>query len=223
MANFPLIDETLHEQYGLPERPSGKIIAEDVDYSIYETYRGERAEWVRGFLVGMSPVTVMHDEISGYLYLLLKAYVALNPVGIVRQAPFTMKLDAVKAGREPDLMVVLDGNPAKQTDTALIGPADLVIEIVSRESEQRDYVEKRREYEIAGVREYWIFDPLRDTSLIYRRVGDESYFKQVQLDPDGSLTTPLMPGLKLHVPTLWRMPLPDFVQVYDAVKAMLGK
>jgi Uma2 family endonuclease len=171
----------------------------------------------------MSPVTVMHDEISGYLYLLLKAYVALNPVGIVRQALFTMKLDAVRAGREPDLMVILEGNPAKQTDTALIGPANLVIEIVSRKSEERDYVEKRREYEIAGVREYWIFDPLRNTSLIYRREGDDSYFKQVQLDADGNLTTPLMPGLKLHVPALWRMPLPDFVQVYDAVRAMLGK
>ena len=87
MTDYPLIDEAIHEQYGLPTRPSGKIIAENVDYTIYEAHEGDRVEWVRGFLVEMSPVTVMHDEISGYLYLLLRAYVALNPVGVVRQHP----------------------------------------------------------------------------------------------------------------------------------------
>jgi len=36
------------------------------------------------------------------------------------------------------------------------GPADLAIEIVSEESRLRDRGEKFAEYEVGGVKEYWI-------------------------------------------------------------------
>jgi Uma2 family endonuclease len=40
------------------------------------------------------------------------------------------------------------------------GAPDLIIEIVSPESEARDWREKYLEYQAAGVREYWVIDPM---------------------------------------------------------------
>ena len=40
----------------------------------------------------------------------------------------------------------------------LAGPADLLVEVVSKDSVARDLVEKLREYEAAGIREYWVID-----------------------------------------------------------------
>jgi Uma2 family endonuclease len=39
--------------------------------------------------------------------------------------------------------------------------ADLVVEIVSPDDPDRDYIEKRDEYATAGIPEYWIIDPGR--------------------------------------------------------------
>jgi Uma2 family endonuclease len=41
----------------------------------------------------------------------------------------------------------------------LMGPADLVAEVISLGSRHRDRIEKRDLYEQHGVREYWIIDP----------------------------------------------------------------
>jgi Uma2 family endonuclease len=42
---------------------------------------------------------------------------------------------------------------------AVMGPADLVAEVVSLGGRQRDRIEKRDLHEQYGVREYWIIDP----------------------------------------------------------------
>ena len=46
---------------------------------------------------------------------------------------------------------------------------DLVIEVVSESSRDRDYTEKRDEYWTLGVKEYWIVDAKLEQVLILRR------------------------------------------------------
>lgn len=41
----------------------------------------------------------------------------------------------------------------------IVGPADLVVEILSPGTARRDLTTKRKDYETFGVREYWIVDP----------------------------------------------------------------
>jgi Uma2 family endonuclease len=46
-------------------------------------------------------------------------------------------------------------------------PADLAVEIVPTESRLRDRGQKLAEYEMGGVREYWIIDPERRQAAFY--------------------------------------------------------
>jgi Uma2 family endonuclease len=63
------------------------------------------------------------------------------------------------------------------------GPADLVIEVVSPESRVRDRREKFREYQVAGVAEYWLIDPMQKTGEVYALSPSGVYERVAQGDP----------------------------------------
>lgn len=58
----------------------------------------------------------------------------------------------------PDLFFVAAANLGRLTVDRLNGPADLVAEIVSKDSVTRDYREKFLEYQEAGIPEYWVIE-----------------------------------------------------------------
>jgi Uma2 family endonuclease len=149
----------------------------------------------------------------------LEAYFDLSPIGKVVGEPFVMRLEATGSFREPDLQIVLNSNPGRLTDTAMIGPADICIEIVSPESASRDYGDKFVEYEKAGVREYWIFDPIRQRCQ-FNHLGVSDIYVDVFPDAMGYYRTPLLPRLALHVPTLWQKDMPGFFAIGETVRAM---
>jgi Uma2 family endonuclease len=99
------------------------------------------------------------------------------------------------------------------------GAADIVIEIVSLESAQRDYGEKFHEYEQAGVREYWIIDPLKSEARFYRLNSSNAYILQ---EVEDIYTTPILPKLQFHIPTLWESILPKTITVAKQVEKMLN-
>jgi len=201
----------------LPLEPVHRISADEY----LAQYAHDHYEWVEGVLVEMAPVNIRHDNLAAYLLILFKAYFTLRPVGIVLREPFVMRLEAVDTWREPDLQVILKTNPGNLTDTAMIGPADICVEIVSPESVTRDYGEKLAEYEKAGVKEYWLIDWIHEAALFYH-LDEEGIFKLMAPDTEGFYQTPLMPDLQLHVPTLWQKELPDVIAIVESVRAMVG-
>jgi len=72
--------------------------------------------------------------------------------------------------RHPDVAIYKNPPPEGEDFWAAWIP-EIVIEVVSPGSEQRDYVEKREEYLRFGVREYWIVDAEREEVLVLRRSG----------------------------------------------------
>jgi len=72
---------------------------------------------------------------------------------------------------------------------------ELVVEVVSERSTDRDYVEKREEYWTLGVKEYWIVDTKRQLVVVLRR-GKTDWIEK-RLGPDGVCATKLLPGFKL--------------------------
>lgn len=202
-----------------PEVANGTLMSAEF---YMERYAANFYEWVNGELIDLSPVARIHNKITRYCVHLLEAYFHFNPIGTYEDAPFVMRVDETDSRREPDLQVILNDNPGMLTDSAMIGAADICIEVVSEESVERDYKVKLTEYEKAGVREYWLFDPLRQTTR-FLRLNDQKVYEEVQLDENGNYQTPLLPGLILHVPTLWQDPLPTNVEVVDAVRAMLAR
>jgi Uma2 family endonuclease len=80
-------------------------------------------------------------------------------------APFDVKLnDSPLTIVQPDLMVVCDKN--KLDGKRCNGAPDFIIEIVSPGNLSDDYIRKLYYYKNAGVREYWIVDPLRKTVTV---------------------------------------------------------
>jgi Uma2 family endonuclease len=144
----------------------------------------------------------------------------LNPIGQVIQASFVIQLDATNSRREPDLQIILNTNPGELTDTAMIGPADLCIEVVSEESVARDHGEKFAEYEKAGIQEYWIVDPIREVCR-FNQLNEAGVYVPVQMGQNGIYETPLLPELQLDVGTLWQEKLPGYFEIGQAVQKML--
>lgn len=184
-------------------------------------YAAHFYEWVEGVVIEISLVNISHDRLYAYLRILFETYFELRPIGRVVGQPFVMRLPAFPdRRREPDLMVILNDNPNTLQDTFMDGPADLVIEIVSPESGARDHGEKFIEYEQGGVPEYWIIDPLRAEVRFYRLDTQGIYIRQTE-DAEALYRTPALPGLTLHVPTLWQPQLPGPLAIADALRASL--
>lgn len=200
--------------------PAGEIVATDIAAEEYlAQYAGEFHEWVRGAVIKMSPATLKHDALTLYLRYMLDIYFEFNPIGQAVSAPFVMRIDSTHSFREPDVQVVLNDNPGQLTDTAMIGPADLCIEVVSPESTARDYGDKFKEYETAGVREYWIIDPLRRDARFYQRQADELY-TAIHPNEVGEYRTSLLPGLVVSIPVLWQDQLPTRRETMQTIEKL---
>ncbi len=202
------------------DKISGEIVETDVsaeDYMKY--YAAHHYEWVRGTVIKMSPINDVHYFISRYLAGVLQVYFELKPIGSIREDPFVMRLPDIESRRLPDIQVILDANPHELKPTYMDGPADICIEVVSPGSVSVDRGDKFEEYEKGGVGEYWIIDPLHDEALFYRLNDEGVYISHPT--KEGIYRTPVLPDLKIHVPTLWQKQLPNYFEIGQAVQAML--
>ena len=163
------------------------------------------AEWVDGEVRMYSPASRRHQDIGGFLYEVLRAYVRPRRLGEVIQAPFQMKLEH---GREPDVLFVRREHLERLKETYLDGPADLVVEVVSPESVGRDRGEKFYEYEQAGIPEYWLMDPQTKRVEFYQVTADGSY-QLVPPDAEGIYRSAVLPDFWFRVEWLWQEPLPS--------------
>jgi Uma2 family endonuclease len=184
-------------------------------------YAHDHYEWHEGALIKLSPTRGRHFELVMYLLDLFRTYFQYRPIGVVRGETFLLRVDSVGLMREPDIQIILNDNPGELTDTAMLGPADICVEVVSPESVERDYGTKFELYEKASVKEYWLLDYERKVSHFYRLDGAGKYSQQSI--EGGVYETPLLPGLKIDVPVLWSVLLPPIGQIFESVRAMLGE
>lgn len=64
-------------------------------------------------------------------------------------------------------------DPSKLDDKGCHGAPDWIIEIVSPSSQRMDYLTKLLKYRTAGVREYWIVNPMTRMVTVYDFHGEE--------------------------------------------------
>jgi len=139
---------------------------------IYALPEGQRAELIHGVLYDMAPPNTYHQRISFSLARKIANYIDLNKGTCeVFPAPFAVFLNADdKTYVEPDISVVCDKN--KLDERGCNGAPDFIIEVVSPSSRKMDYSTKNALYSDAGVREYWIVDPEKKRTTIYRYEED---------------------------------------------------
>jgi Uma2 family endonuclease len=107
----------------------------------------------------------------------------------------------LESERHPDI-AVYKTPPPRNGDLWASWKPELVIEVVSPGSEERDYVWKRGEYLDFGVREYWIVDHQRREVLVLRRRGPQ-WTERIVTDSE-RCTTRSLPGFELDVAAVFR-------------------
>ena len=168
-----------------------------------------RAEWVDGEIIGIAGENVRHHLIVGFLHILVTLHAERHRLGLVFAWTFLMKMQHRPTGRMPDLMFLANEHRERLQGTYLDGPADLAVEVVSPDSEVRDRREKMAEYEVAGVREYWLIDEPRREAYFYT-LDRNGRYREALPSVDGIYASTVLPGLRLRVDWLWRDPLPTF-------------
>jgi len=89
----------------------------------------------------------------------------------VFNAPTDVELSEVDVV-QPDLAVVAASRAHIISPSRIVGPPDVVVEIVSPSTAERDRGLKRKLYELRGVPVYWLVDPEARTVTVYEREAD---------------------------------------------------
>lgn len=144
--------------------PQKQIYTESDYYALPEDVR---AELIDGQIYYQEAPSRIHQRILGKLHQKIANYIdSKGGPCEVYPAPFAVKL---KEGRntivEPDISVICDRG--KLTDQGCTGAPDWIIEIVSPSNSSHDYIRKLNLYADAGVREYWIVNPINHTIFVY--------------------------------------------------------
>jgi Uma2 family endonuclease len=166
---------------------------------------GYRYELARGVLEVTEVPNDPHGQIVSNLHRAFVDHDRQHP-GLIRRVggagEFRLWVPAMVSGRNPDLAIVFQGTPK---DARGRRPPSLVVEVVSEGGEDRDYQEKRQDYLLFGIQEYWIIDPrLRQVTVLVRREGpggptwDEQVFRG-----DDVIVGALLLGFAGTVAELW--------------------
>lgn len=161
-----------------------------MNYTVKDIYAlpdGERAELIDGEMYTMTPPTRIHQKLVRQLVRSVSDYIDSNHGECeVYPAPFAVFLNADEHTYvEPDLSVICD--KSKLDDRGCNGAPDWVIEIVSPSSLRMDCAVKLFRYRDAGVREYWIVNPMRQMVQSYffeASEEDERGFGEFSFDED---------------------------------------
>ncbi len=157
----------------------------------------KRYELIEGELYMVPAPNFQHQTISRDLGVVLWEFVKKNNLGTVLYAPFDVVLSETDVV-QPDIIFVSKERMGLMTEKNLRGAPDLVIEILSSTTKERDKLVKKRLYGEYGVKEFWIVDPDKKAieTMVLKEPGYETdgiYFI------DDELTSPLLKGFRLYL------------------------
>jgi Uma2 family endonuclease len=162
-----------------------------------------------------SPENTDHNLVVLWLGGILNLVVGRKRLGRVTINKVAYRLSE-RTAPEPDLAFVRADRLDLVRRGYVDGAPDLAVEFVSPESVERDYEDKRRLYEEAGVQEYWIIDLDESRATFLVRRGD----RFVEAPLKGSVFhSSVVPGFVLDTTWLWQNPLPDMLLIVQEILA----
>ncbi len=146
---------------------SAKIDNSFTEKDYYTLPDDMRAELIDGKFYDMASPNRIHQEIISFFIKKIGNYIDSEKGSCkIYPAPFAVKLfNDRRTIVEPDISVICD--PDKLTDKGCSGAPDWIVEVVSPSNAVHDYVRKLNLYVKAGVREYWIVNPLEKEVAVY--------------------------------------------------------
>jgi Uma2 family endonuclease len=194
-----------------PLSEAGRYVSEDEYWARYYHDDDICYEWNDGFLEE-KPVSDFGKSLM-YLWFvkLLDQFLTSHPIASITALDlgFRLKLGRKKAIRRPDLGVIRHDNPVTMVhdDRTYRGVFDLCIESLSDSNQkeiERDVVDKKAEYESAGVQEYTILDNKARYTAFFQRTAQGIY---LPIQPiNGVIHSSVLPGFQFRIADLYRQP-----------------
>jgi Uma2 family endonuclease len=192
-----VIDDTIRRV--TPEMAGVQMSPEEFD-RVEEWDEDYRYELVEGVLVVVPPPSEGErgpNELLGHWLLSYKEH---HPRGSALD--YTLPENTLKTARsrrraDRVMWTGLGRLPNVEEDRPTIA-----VEFVSagKRNVRRDYVQKRNEYLVSGLEEYWIIDRFQRRMTVYRRDGDEII--DLVIPEHEVYSTPLLPGFEVHLAQL---------------------
>ena len=135
-------------------------------------------------------LSMWHQKVSSNLGFILREYVRRNNLEVVVLAPMDVVLSEVNVV-QPDILFVSNERRGIITEPNISGAPDLVVEVLSPSTADRDRGLKLELYTRFGVREYWIIDPDERTVQVFDLTRPDALANY----SSGSVSSPLIPGL----------------------------
>lgn len=163
---------------------------------IYALPDGQRAELIDGRMYMMAPPNTRHQSLVSEFTVTIGSYIRSRGGNCkVFPAPFAVFLNKDDQNYvEPDISVICD--KSKLNDKGCSGAPDWIIEIISPSTSRIDYGVKLFKYRTAGVREYWIVNPVKKTVTVYDFENEE---KTNQYDFDETIASCIYDDLKINI------------------------
>ena len=167
----------------------------------YEDYRhtpeDKRYELLDGELIMVPAPRTAHQRTSRKMLISMHTFVAENDMGEVFIAPCDVVLSDTDVV-QPDLLFVSKERSHIINEDNICGAPDLVIEILSPSTAQRDRTLKRTLYALHGVPEYWQADT--DAKIAMVLTLDDGEYKVAGIYGEGQmLVSPLLQGFTLEI------------------------
>ncbi len=183
---------------------------ERYNYGDYQEWPDhERWELIDGIAYDMSPApSRKHQKILGELFRQISTYL-LNKTCDVYMAPFDVRFpgqdekeEEIKTVLQPDISVICD--PAKLDEKGCLGSPDLIMEIVSPATVQKDMREKLFIYEKYGVKEYWIIHPVDQILMVFKLLPNKKYGRPDIFSPLDQVKPGILPDLTINLTTVFK-------------------
>ena len=148
---------------GVPKKKDGEYTLDDY-YALPDECR---VELIDGVFYDMAAPAYIHQKILGELYLLFRKCVDAHDESCdIFLSPCDVRLDRDNRTMvQPDLLMIC--HKYDLDIKAYDGAPDFTLEILSPSTRAKDMVLKLYKYQNAGVREYWIVDPMKEEVLVY--------------------------------------------------------
>jgi Uma2 family endonuclease len=170
------------------------------DFEHAEVEEGHLYELGRGVVVVSDVPNPRHLAQVNAIRRQLMAYDLGHPgkvYAVVSGSECKVPVATLESERHPDLAVYLTAPPGDDSKVWHAWVPEVVVEVISAGSEERDYKEKREEYLAFGIKEYWVFDAGRQELLALRRRARKWSEKVVPTSE--TYHTRILPGFELNV------------------------
>lgn len=189
-------------EFLLVEEPDSSLEYSYADYLKWKFE--ERVELIKGRIMKMTAPNRKHQDVSGNLFFTIKKFLGGKKCSVYA-APFDVRLprkhkatnEEILTVVQPDVCIICD--TSKLDDKGCIGAPDLVIEILSPGNSKKEIKLKYEVYEEAGVKEYWIINPVEENVAVLTLNASGKFEGAKLYATDDIIYTHAVEGLAIHL------------------------